>query len=78
MGSQTFPRLRVGTGNHFKNAVDFVLAPFNQSEKAEIDFILSKAVESVIYWINNGITNTMNKYNKDLPELRQEKKTRGE
>jgi PTH1 family peptidyl-tRNA hydrolase len=63
-GTEVFNRLRFGIGKHFKDVTRFVLSKFTKKEKGKLDDLIQVAVEGVIFWSENGIDETMNKYNK--------------
>ena len=47
LSTQNFPRLRVGIGNHFDDAADYVLSPFNSTEKKVLPPIIQSAADAV-------------------------------
>ncbi len=61
-----FSRLKVGIGPlpENKNIIDFVLSPFENEEIERMREIMNMAVEGAEYFCNNGITATMNIFNK--------------
>lgn len=73
LGSKEFARLRIGVGRpHEKaDAADYVLAPFRKSELKDVREIIEIAVSCAESWITQGISETMNNYNKSLPAGRQ-------
>ena len=66
LGSTEFPRLRVGVGNSFPKGgqVDFVLSPFDESERAAVDGALDAAAEAALAFVRDGLTVAMNQYNR--------------
>jgi peptidyl-tRNA hydrolase, PTH1 family len=60
-----FPRLRVGIGPVPKNAtvVDFVLSDFGNDESALVHDAISRAVEALVHYAENGMDSAMSKYN---------------
>jgi PTH1 family peptidyl-tRNA hydrolase len=66
LASDKFARLRVGIGRPHKNAQpsDYVLTPFSKKEKEEIPGIIKAASDCCLSWIDKGIAETMNVYNK--------------
>ncbi|MBN2637558.1 MAG: aminoacyl-tRNA hydrolase [Bacteroidales bacterium] len=65
LGTETFPRLRVGIGNDFPRGyqVDYVLGTWS---KSETDILIPKveaAVEMIQSFVHQGIDRTMNIYN---------------
>ncbi|MBN2365259.1 MAG: aminoacyl-tRNA hydrolase [Calditrichaeota bacterium] len=68
LGTNAFPRMRIGIGNHFSDAADYVLSRFSRKEQKDVPFILTYAVEALEYFISNGIELTMSKYNRNVLE----------
>lgn len=68
LNSDDIPRMRIGIGRDTpvksEEYVDFVLENFTEKESGDILKLKPVIVESIINFINNGITDTMNKYNK--------------
>lgn len=65
LGTDAFPRLRIGIGNEFPEGrqVDFVLSPFDSEERNLVAEALDKAESAVFHFCENGIEAAMNKYN---------------
>lgn len=65
LGTETFPRLRVGVGNDFPKGyqVDYVLGQWSRSETKLLIPRVEKAVEMVQSFVHHGIDRTMNLYN---------------
>lgn len=65
LGTQTFPRLRIGIGNKAsgRDAVSHVLGSFAPSERALITEVLDLAVAAVEMSIRQGVEQAMNRYN---------------
>ncbi|MGW8257901.1 MAG: aminoacyl-tRNA hydrolase [Thermoguttaceae bacterium] len=65
LGTENFPRLRVGIGSPPEGCEwsDFVLSTFTQDEKPQIKQSIDRAVEAVSIWANDGIEESMNRYN---------------
>ncbi|MFH1230795.1 MAG: aminoacyl-tRNA hydrolase [Planctomycetota bacterium] len=64
LGNTKFSRLRIGIG--LPDGIDpsnFVLGKFSEQEEKEIKHIINRAVEDVVFYLENGIEMTMNKYN---------------
>ncbi|HID94398.1 MAG TPA: aminoacyl-tRNA hydrolase [bacterium (Candidatus Stahlbacteria)] len=55
LGTEEFPRLRIGIGPCIGEATDFVLSEFTQKEKMVLNDIIDKAVNSVSIFIKEGI-----------------------
>jgi PTH1 family peptidyl-tRNA hydrolase len=66
LGSQEFPRLRIGIGRPSgrKDAADFVLEDFTESEYLEFEIDLKRAVDCVISYLNDGIEHAMTTFNR--------------
>ena len=66
--SEGFPRLRIGLKNNGlrEDAADFVLSDFNDAEKKDLPAIIEKSATAAESVIVNGITKTMNLYNRNL------------
>ncbi len=61
-GSKNFPRLRIGIGNIDGKKAN-VLGKFSKNELKQVLEIIDMASDAIIYAFENGISNTMNKYN---------------
>ncbi len=70
LGSQDFPRLRVGIGRPkgAKDAADYVLDGFSRGEQETADRVLARAAEAVKTFIGSGLETAMNQFNGGLPE----------
>lgn len=63
LGTQQFPRLRVGIGNPTVAAVDFVLSPFTREERRQLPVVIQAATAAVESFVVNGIERTMSRFN---------------
>ena len=65
LGSESFPRLRVGIGRPpgRMEAADYVLQDFSRSEQEFLDLTLSRAVDAILTFITDGLEKAMNLYN---------------
>jgi len=64
IGTEDFPRLRVGIGKEgIKDLVEYVLGEFDKEEEKILEKILEVAVEAVECVLEEGIESAMNKYN---------------
>lgn len=65
LGTETFPRLRIGIGDDFASGyqVDYVLGQWSGKETEIMIPRVEKAVEIVQSFVSTGIDNTMNLYN---------------
>jgi peptidyl-tRNA hydrolase, PTH1 family len=64
LGTDQFPRLRIGIGDHQElDAADFVLSRFRNTERSTIDDSLILATQAVAVWVTQGIDAAMNRFN---------------
>ena len=63
LGTEEFPRIRVGIGRAEYDSVNYVLGNFAEQELDVINGIITKAVESIHVWIRKDISAAMNKFN---------------
>lgn len=65
LGSEAFPRLRVGIGRPpgRMDAADYVLQNFSKSEQELLDLTLNRAVEAILTFVTDGLDKAMNHYN---------------
>lgn len=65
-GSDEIPRFRFGIRNRktISNASSYVLSNFTRREQEQLPKLLSIAEQSVEKWISDGITDTMNEFNR--------------
>jgi len=65
LGSQDFPRLRIGVGEPppYMNQVDYVLGRFEPQEREEVAAAIARAAEAVEVWLAEGIEAAMNRFN---------------
>ncbi len=64
--TDAFPRLRLGVGKPMQvmDLADYVLMPFDDTEKSVVDVMIQNASSAVKSWVLNGIEITMNHFNK--------------
>jgi len=68
LGTDQFPRLRIGIGDQDDvDAVDFVLSRFRSAERPIIDDALILASQAVAVWVTQGIEAAMNRFNGPTP-----------
>jgi PTH1 family peptidyl-tRNA hydrolase len=69
LGSDAFPRLRVGIGRPPEGVdpAEFVLTPFSESERALIEPALDRAVDAVETVVRDGLPAAMNRFNTKTP-----------
>jgi peptidyl-tRNA hydrolase, PTH1 family len=65
LGSNQFPRLRIGIGRPpgRMDPAAFVLQDFGREEQAELDRISDRAVKAIDAFMSGGITPAMNQFN---------------
>jgi len=65
LGSETFPRLRIGIGRPpgRMDAADYVLQKFSRSEAEIAAQMLDRAVDAVLVYVTAGLDKAMNMYN---------------
>jgi PTH1 family peptidyl-tRNA hydrolase len=66
LGSQDFPRLRIGVhpGHPLASGKDFLLAPVRKGQRQEWDPLLDYAVQAVESVIADGVEKAMTKFNR--------------
>jgi PTH1 family peptidyl-tRNA hydrolase len=73
LGSQEFPRLRlgVGRGDGRRDLADHVLSKFEPGERAELETFIARAADAAERFAVEGIAKVMNTYNPEVtaPEL---------
>jgi len=65
LGSEAFPRLRVGIGPGpvAEEQADFVLAPFAEAERPVIAEAITRAADAAECWTTEGLEAAMNRFN---------------
>ena len=65
LGSQDFPRLRIGIGRPpgRMDAAAYVLQDFSKAEQEFLEATLERAVSAVYEWVTQDLESAMNKYN---------------
>ncbi|NJM05597.1 aminoacyl-tRNA hydrolase [Candidatus Gracilibacteria bacterium] len=65
LGSNEFPRLRVGIDQApgKMNAADYVLARFSREQEAEMSFLLDTICDATALVLREGVAAAMNRYN---------------
>jgi PTH1 family peptidyl-tRNA hydrolase len=68
LGTQDFPRLRVGIGRPSgqRTAVSYVLADFQKSEKDLVNELLGRCAEAVKTFVHSGLDTAMNLFNGEI------------
>lgn len=69
VGTQDFPRLRIGIGPASEDAsiVEFVLGEFGQSEREKLPKILDTAARAIVVTMNHGVPAAMEQFNSNNP-----------
>jgi peptidyl-tRNA hydrolase, PTH1 family len=65
LGSETFPRLRVGIGRPpgQMDPAAYVLRPFSTEQEVEMTFVRMTAADAIEAWLAFGIESAMNQFN---------------
>jgi PTH1 family peptidyl-tRNA hydrolase len=65
LGTDQIPRLRIGIGRPpgRMETPDYVLRPFSADEKSVLPFIIDRAVDAILEFVQNDIDSAMNKFN---------------
>ena len=66
LGTQNFPRLRLGVGRAYgsKQAADYVLKPFSKEESEFLSVYIDRAAEAALSFVTEGIQRTMTEFNR--------------
>ena len=67
LGSQAYPRLRIGIGAvpGRKDPADHVLSRYDAVERKELPFVLEAAADAVATWLTAGIDRAMDRHNRE-------------
>ena len=70
VGSQVFPRLRVGIDRPPPGVdpADYVLEPFDLSDRPLLGPVIDRAVAAVECWLAEGVMAAMDQFNQPFPE----------
>lgn len=65
LGTDAFPRLRLGIGNDFPRGgmVDYVLSPFTADERPFIEEAVERACQAALAFVTEGVEEAMNRFN---------------
>jgi len=66
LGSDLFPRLRVGISHDFEDAAGYVLSQFSESETTHLPIILDHAVGAVQSFLEAGVESAMSRFNRNF------------
>lgn len=66
LGTQDFPRLRLGIGQQRRDAelADYVLGRFHPDELPEVRRLEEAAPDAILCWVEHGAEQVMNEYNR--------------
>jgi PTH1 family peptidyl-tRNA hydrolase len=66
IGTQEFPRLRLGVGRAYgsKQAADYVLKPFSKEELEFLSVYIDRAADAALAYVAEGIEQAMTTYNR--------------
>lgn len=66
LGTDAFPRLRIGIGSNFEigRQVEYVLTPFTEQEQRVISDTIARARDAVTAFAVDGIAPAMNRFNR--------------
>lgn len=67
LGTQDFPRLRVGIGKVEGDWMDHVLSEFPADEKESIDWAIPCAANAIETFVTDGVQTAMNRFNGRVP-----------
>lgn len=72
LGSDLFPRLRIGVGRGetVTGLADHVLAEFDEEERPGLEGALERSTEAALLWAAEGIMAAMNRFNAPAPNER--------
>jgi PTH1 family peptidyl-tRNA hydrolase len=71
LGSQDFPRLRIGIGRSRGDAIDHVIGAFGKEEEMQLPEIVERAVSGILRFLHDGIDAaiaTINAFGGDAPD----------
>ena len=63
LGTDAFPRVKVGVGAPEHDIVDWVIGPFTASERKVLDGVLDRALGAAECIITDGVSAAQNRYN---------------
>ena len=63
LGTDAFPRVKVGVGAPEHDIVDWVIGPFTANERKVIDGVLDRALSAAECIITDGVSAAQNRYN---------------
>jgi PTH1 family peptidyl-tRNA hydrolase len=74
LGSQSFPRLRIGVGrgDTRRDLADHVLARFDPDERSVIDDAIERAADAAELFMADGVSAAMNRFNRKTEDGKSE------
>ena len=63
LGTDAFPRVKVGVGAPEHDIVDWVIGPFTANERKVIDGLLDRVIDAAECIITDGVMSAQNRYN---------------
>lgn len=63
LGSDSFPRIKIGVGQPKNDMVHHVLGKFSKDEREILNKVLEASIEAVEAMMKSGVTEAMNKFN---------------
>lgn len=63
LGTQEYPRLRVGIGRPAHETIDHVLSRFSPEQERNLPTVIGDAADGVEIWLRNDMLETMNRIN---------------
>jgi PTH1 family peptidyl-tRNA hydrolase len=63
LGTNEFPRLRLGIGASERDAIDHVLGTFRPDEQSTVNDAIGRAASAVELWATDGLEAAMNRFN---------------
>ena len=64
LGTNAFPRLRIGIGEPIGDITDYVLTEFSEDEEIEIAHTIHRAVDAIETFVKDDILTAMNQFNR--------------
>lgn len=63
LGTQDYPRLRIGIGRPAHGAIEHVLGGFSAEEEKTLSEVMERAADAVEAWMSDGVEYAMNHFN---------------